>query len=119
MNIWLILSGLALMAGSSPPAAPPGEETEHVVEAGETLLGIANRAGVPSSQIIAANSLVPPYVIRIGQKLTIPREGRPASRTVAAGSPSAPSPAAQPKCMSSSQAKRWAASLPVRRFRAC
>ncbi len=49
------------------------EETVHVVEAGETLNGIANRSGVPAKAIAAANDLEAPYVVRIGQKLTIPR----------------------------------------------
>ncbi|MDG2002382.1 MAG: M23 family metallopeptidase [Novosphingobium sp.] len=84
----LILSGLVLLLGAaSATAVPPGEETEHVVEAGETLYGIANRAGISNSAIIKANDLDPPYVIRIGQTLTIPRDGRPASRTIAARSP--------------------------------
>ena len=56
-------------------AASPAEETEHVVKEGETLNGIANRAGVSASAIAEANGLKQPYAVRIGQKLKIPRKG--------------------------------------------
>ena len=46
----------------------------HVVREGETLNGIANRAGVPKGAVIAANGLTPPYVVKTGQKLRIPRQ---------------------------------------------
>jgi len=89
VRLRLFLSGLVLLAGTTLAATPPAEETEHRVEEGETLNGIANRAGVPASRIIEANGLEEPYLIRIGQKLAIPREGRPASRSISAR-PSAP-----------------------------
>ncbi|MCT2399755.1 LysM peptidoglycan-binding domain-containing protein [Novosphingobium mangrovi (ex Huang et al. 2023)] len=54
-------------------AAAANDETAHVVEQGETLNGIANRAGVSAEAIARANGLEPPYVVRIGQKLAIPR----------------------------------------------
>ncbi len=63
-------------------AASPAEETEHVVTEGETLGGIANRAGVSASVIARANGLAEPSVVRIGQKLIIPRQHR---HTVAEG----------------------------------
>lgn len=78
-----LLAGLAL-ACTAPAFASPATETVHVVEEGETLYGIANRAGVPASRIAEANGLEEPYVIRIGQKLQIPRQGKPASRSVVA-----------------------------------
>jgi murein DD-endopeptidase MepM/ murein hydrolase activator NlpD len=78
-----LLAGLAL-ACTAPASASPATETFHVVEEGETLYGIANRAGVPASRIAEANGLEEPYVIRIGQKLQIPRQGKPASRAAAA-----------------------------------
>lgn len=55
-------------------AAPASEETVHVVEQGETLNGIANRAGVSAGAIATANGLKAPFSVRIGQKLKIPRE---------------------------------------------
>jgi murein DD-endopeptidase MepM/ murein hydrolase activator NlpD len=71
---------------STPAAA---QDSSYVVKPGETLNGIANRAGVSREQIIAANKLKPPYPLRAGQKLAIPGasgsdEGKPAQRTIAA-----------------------------------
>lgn len=54
-------------------ASDPKTETEHVVKPGETLGGIAQRAEVPRVLIIEANGLQPPYALRAGQKLIIPR----------------------------------------------
>lgn len=55
-------------------AADPATEAEHVVQAGETLNGIANRAEVPAAVIAAANGLVEPYEVQAGQTLVIPRQ---------------------------------------------
>jgi len=57
-------------------AGDPSTEREHVVEEGETLRGIANRAGVPEVIIAEANGLAEPYVVKLGQKLVIPRQQR-------------------------------------------
>lgn len=65
---------LLLLAPLLVAAGDPAGETAHVVEKGETLGGIANRAGVPLASIAAANGLVEPYNVRIGQKLVIPRQ---------------------------------------------
>ena len=67
----LVLLALAplLLAANDPETA-----TEHVVQEGETLGGIANRAKVPAAVIAAANGLVEPYNVRVGQKLQIPRQ---------------------------------------------
>jgi len=61
------------LLAAAEPAIPPSQESEHVVKAGETLGGIAQRAQVPRVLIIEANRLTPPYAVRAGQKLTIPR----------------------------------------------
>jgi murein DD-endopeptidase MepM/ murein hydrolase activator NlpD len=63
------LAAAVLLVG----AADPTTETEHTVQSGETLGGIANRAGVPRVLIIEANGLKAPYALRAGQKLVIPR----------------------------------------------
>lgn len=65
------LSAAPLLAQAS--ASDPRTETEHVVRAGETLGGIANRAAVPRLLIIEANGLKEPYLVKAGQKLVIPR----------------------------------------------
>jgi len=65
----LPLAALLLIA-----AGDPATETEHEVQPGETLSGIANRAGVPLVAIAEANGLADPYVVKAGQKLLIPRQ---------------------------------------------
>ena len=52
----------------------PATETEHTVKEGETLSGIAERAGVPMAVIAAANGIPEPYRVRVGEKLAIPRQ---------------------------------------------
>lgn len=75
----LALIALVLGAlGASPlraddKASDPRTATEHVVRPGETLGGVANRAGVPRLLIIEANGLKEPYLLKAGQKLVIPR----------------------------------------------
>lgn len=85
----LILPALALLlVAAAPPKAPeaaPETETEHTVAAGETLHGIANRAGVSREAIIAANGLQAPFTVRTGQLLQIPRTQR--HRVVAGDTP--------------------------------
>lgn len=68
------LFALALLAPLLIAAGDPSTETEHIVGDGETLGGIANRAGVPLIAIAEANGLVQPYEVQQGQKLRIPRQ---------------------------------------------
>lgn len=63
-----------LLLGANAASADPATEIDHVVEEGETLNGIANRAGVPAAVIAAANGLTEPYVVKLGQRLHIPRQ---------------------------------------------
>lgn len=55
-------------------AGNPRTAREHVVADGETLRGIANRAGVPATVIAEANGLYEPYAVKKGQRLVIPRQ---------------------------------------------
>jgi murein DD-endopeptidase MepM/ murein hydrolase activator NlpD len=73
MNRAVLLPALALLLIAAERPLPTDEETEHLVRSGETLSGIANRAKVPRVLIAEANGLTPPYAIRAGQKLKIPR----------------------------------------------
>lgn len=72
---WLGLVALAplLLAATPDAASDPAQATTHTVKAGETLAGIAQRAVVPRVLIIEANGLKPPYTVRPGQELVIPR----------------------------------------------
>lgn len=86
------LVALVGLVAASVAHASPATETEHVVEPGETLNGIANRAGVSRDAIIRANGLKAPYPLRAGQTLAIPRDGVPARRAIAARSAPAAAP---------------------------
>ena len=76
------LAAMPGLAKDKPPVTGPKVETLHVVQPGETLAGIANRAEVPRVLIIEANRLKAPYAVKAGQKLVIPRRR---SHTVKAG----------------------------------
>jgi LysM repeat protein len=60
-------------AGSPPSRPPPGTRT-HVVEAGETLFGIARRHGVTVADLRRLNALETDQV-RVGQRLLVPPPG--------------------------------------------
>lgn len=67
----------ALLSFAAPfllAAYNPATETEHTVKEGETLSGIAERAGVPLAVIAAANGIPEPYNVLVGETLTIPRQ---------------------------------------------
>jgi len=55
-----------------PPAGAGGLPTVHVVQSGDTVYSIARQYGVDPQAIIAANNLVNPSSLSIGQQLTIP-----------------------------------------------
>ncbi len=66
-------------SASVRPVSGPGI---HTVARGETLSGIAARYGVRMGAMAAVNDLEPPYTLRIGQRLRIPK---PRRYTVARG----------------------------------
>ena len=68
----LIIAGHELMIpGASGPETPPAGNT-YTVQAGDNLSEIANRYGLATNELAAANKLQNPRLISIGQKLTIP-----------------------------------------------
>jgi Membrane proteins related to metalloendopeptidases len=79
-------AAIALLSGGAWSAAGATDEPFHVVAAGETLNGIANRAGVSPATLAEANNLRPPYIVKVGQKLNLPRSAavRTAARVIPA-----------------------------------
>ncbi len=79
-------SAASSASSQSPPAASPRAPISpeaarraatppaggHVVQPGDTLYRIARRYGVPTRALILRNELAPPYVLSVGQRLTIP-----------------------------------------------
>ncbi len=51
------------------------QERVHIVQRGETLYGISRQYGVPMAAIIAANNIINPSHIYVGQRLIIPGSG--------------------------------------------
>jgi LysM repeat protein len=64
-------------APTQPPARVPAEGVEHVVAWGETVEIIASRYGVSADDIVAANNLTNPDLIRAGDVLIIPGVAAP------------------------------------------
>lgn len=54
------------------PAPAPSEPVTYVVQSGDTLLRIAQKFGVTTAQIVAANNIDNPNRINVGQRLVIP-----------------------------------------------
>lgn len=83
----IIIMLLTCTVGLSVPvqAQQTGQQT-HVVQAGETLFHIALTYGVTVEQLVAANSLVDPSHIEVGQVLIIP--GAASSTAPVANAPS-------------------------------
>ncbi len=74
-GFWALpFAALLLVAAAKADKPDPKSETEHIVAKGETLGRIAERAGVPRVAIAEANGLAEPYVVKLGQKLVIPRQ---------------------------------------------
>jgi LysM repeat protein len=86
----------AALAATAAPAAPRSsnaQDTEHIVQAHETLSQIARRYGVTQRAIGAANNISDPGRLTVGQRLVIPG----ASRAAAPAAPTAvPAPAPAP-----------------------
>lgn len=83
-------------------------DTHYTVRRGDTLSTIARRHGVRMSELVALNGLASQHRIRIGQKIRLPSDGSPATRTVAySPSPKSPSPKSpSPKSPSPKEAPR-------------
>ncbi len=106
-----------LLAGALLTAVPalaqeanPARESVHVVAPGETLNGIANRAGVSAKEIAAANRLAEPFVVRAGQKLSIPRKAAVSPKA----QPLAPARGDTPPDIAAGKAARTAARTAAR-----
>jgi LysM repeat protein len=71
------LTTLPVTDGSAPTTPPTTGQT-YVVQAGDTLFGIAQHFGITLTTLAQANNVQPPYyVIYVGQVLVIPGTGSP------------------------------------------
>jgi murein DD-endopeptidase MepM/ murein hydrolase activator NlpD len=69
---------IARPASERPPASKAAAQFTTsgslTVQSGDTLYGISRRTNVPIRAIINANNLAPPYILRVGQNLSLPRQ---------------------------------------------
>jgi len=82
----LLLAAAACVRGGAPapvvrhgktaerpaPQAQAQPQDRYVVRAGDTVFSIARAQGVSTRALIDANRLRPPYVVSVGQRLTVP-----------------------------------------------
>jgi murein DD-endopeptidase MepM/ murein hydrolase activator NlpD len=60
-------------AAALPPPIAEGPSGQIVVRAGQTLYAVSREQNVPVRALIDANNLQPPYTLRVGQTLVVPR----------------------------------------------
>lgn len=89
-QVLVIPDGSAASATAAPPAPGQAGPSAHTVRAGDTVSELAQRHGTSVGAIVAANGLDSRALIRIGQRLTIPRSGAPAPSRGSATGRSAP-----------------------------
>jgi len=70
-------------APPAPPASPTaqGSASTYVVQAGDSIIGVANKFGITQQALAAANGLQPFDHLRIGQTLKIPAQGQAPAAT--------------------------------------
>ena len=81
-NANLIWAGQRLLVGGAAgePVEAPGPTTgRYIVQRGDTLASIARRFGTTVAALAAANSIVNPARITVGQSLVLPSEGGPST----------------------------------------
>lgn len=71
-------TGTLIPRPTEPPPTPRPTATPvvHVIEPGDTLLGIAARFGASVDEIMLANPGLSPQLLQIGQRITIPTGGQ-------------------------------------------
>ncbi len=83
--------GQRLSLDISQRSRAPSGNKYHTVSRGETLYGIARYYQLPVDQLALANGLGPPYVLRIGQRLSLDLSRRAAAPVKASSSWKKPS----------------------------
>ena len=73
--VLLVLGALGGCVGSERPARVSEARGGYVVRPGDTLSAIAARNGLMLSALARANGIAPPYLIRVGQRLVVPKRG--------------------------------------------
>lgn len=100
------------------PAKPSADDTVHVVRAGETMSGIAQRYGVSLTKLLSANKLRNAALIFVGQKIIVPGTASAPKASTPKPSPTPPSgyeyPTKTARAVAESKAKLAAMDVPSR-----
>ena len=78
--VLLMFAALSGCVGSERPAKVSEARGGYVVRPGDTMSSIAARNGLMLSALARANGIAAPYLIRVGQRLTIPKGGTAPAR---------------------------------------
>ena len=120
-----MVAALGGCVSSERPAPVSTARGGYVVRPGDTLSSIASRNGLMLSALARANAIPAPYLIRVGQRLVIPKsstapvrrvESRPIIQPLPPLSPApTPAPAPTPRTIAPTGAPRlvWPADGPV------
>lgn len=94
----MLASMLWLVTATATPALA-GEDVIHIVQPGETLSSIARQYGVSYYKIAVHNGIRNPNLLKVGQRLRIPKptSAQPTSRPAAKVTKPATTGSAQPK----------------------
>ena len=92
---------------AAAPAARPAQTGDiHIVQPGETLLGIAHRHGISLTELARANNMQSYATVSIGERLAIPAHARTAQRAPERVAERAPAPRREARLESRSEARR-------------
>ncbi len=81
-----LFSGIVALAIALATVGPVSADTTYVVQAGDTLSGIAFKCGVSMQSIINANNISNPNLVSVGQRLAIPGSNSCGSGSSSSGS---------------------------------
>lgn len=95
--VLILCGGFMVAQGAYPLSAADNDGRTHVVQAGETLSGIAQRYQVGLQQLARYNGITNINQIRVGQRLRIPPTGTPTLLSTPTRIPEAPNLPAPPR----------------------
>ena len=89
IRVWLLAAWLAAAWPVTPALAQAAPEVVYVVQAGDTLSGIALRYNLNLIELALANGVINPNLIYVGQRLKVPHlmGDSPAAATQPAATP--------------------------------
>jgi LysM repeat protein len=87
-NAWVYTGQRLTIPGETAQPAPSPSGQTYIVRPGDTLMSVAARHGVTSSQLASVNGLYRNAWLYVGQRLTIPGGGTPGAQPAPSNPPS-------------------------------